>query len=512
MSRLVGYAHLRDTLGLAAFPVEPPAQVKPVQRLDDAGTFLGVPAAMAPEPDDLLGHALFALKHEGTNLQVLAEALPKIGPGPLLHGLQETPNGQYLRLAAYLWETFTGDALKDAPEVGGPTVPVFDPERYIVLDRPVVRSARWRVAFNGLGSLRACMTVRRTPAIAAALTHDVLAQATTLQREVDPALFERALAWAYLGETRASFEIEREAPSAEKAQSFAALLRHAHAPTPVTEDYLVALQRATVSNPYDRAAAFRHEQNWLQDGAPGTLGVTYVPPPPDLARELMDELMAFANGPARGVDPLVAAACISFAFVFIHPFMDGNGRLSRFLFHHALCQSGHLPDGLILPVSIAIEQNEREYLEALQSFSRPARQLWRVEQVDTERFRFALAGTASAYRYWDATACVAFGLRMAKAALDTHLLGQLRFMRHYDAVAREINARFDIRGPVLRTLIVAAIDQGGRLSKRRRDQYAAAVPAEAFHAIERAVHVALEGDGGGRTRAGAVRARKGAKR
>jgi hypothetical protein len=335
------------------------------------------------------------------------------------------------------------------------------------------------------------MTVRRTPAIAAAQGNDLLAQARALQHEVGPALFERALAWAYLGETRASFEIEREAPSADKAQAFVDLLKHAHAPHPLTEDYLVELQRATVSNPHDRAAAFRHEQNWLQDGAPGALGVTYVPPPPDLARDLMGELMAFANGPARRIDPLIAAASISFAFVFIHPFMDGNGRLSRFLFHHALCQSGQLPDGLILPVSIAIEQNEAAYLEALQTFSRLARQLWRVEQVDAERFNFALTGSPAVYRYWDATPCVEFGLRMARSALDTHLLGQLRFMRHYDAVAREINQRFDIRGPILRTLIVACIEQGGRLSKRRRDQFAIAVPEAAFDAIERSVRAVL---------------------
>jgi len=35
---------------------------------------------------------------------------------------------------------------------------------------------------------------------------------------------------------------------------------------------------------------------------------------------------------------LVRAAVVSFAFVFIHPFMNGNGRLSRFLIHHCLGQ------------------------------------------------------------------------------------------------------------------------------------------------------------------------------
>ncbi len=492
MSRTLGYEHLRSALDLTAFPPERPARKASVKRLVDRGDHLAVPRELAPPAEDLLVHALFALKHEGTNLQVLAEALPRIGGDAILRGLQETPNGRYLRLAAWLWETFTGQTLDGAPPAAGPVVPVFDPARYVVPDGPGLRSPRWRVVFNGLGTPQACMTVRRTPAISAALQNDLLAEVRALQQQADPALLDRALAWAYLGETRASFAIEREPPTEDKARTFMRLLRHAHTREPLSEDLLVDLQRATVSNPYDRAAAFRHEQNWLQDGAPGSLGVTYVPPPPDLARELMDALMAFANGAARTVDPLVAAACVSFAFVLIHPFMDGNGRLSRFLFHQQLCQSGQLPDGLILPVSIAMAQHEHEYLQTLQSFSRPARERWRVEAIDAEHFHFTFTGKPSLYRYWDATPCVEFGLKMARSALDLHLQGQLRSLQQYDTVARAINQRYDLRGPILRTLIVACIEQGGRLSKRRRDQYAYAVPDGAFEAIEQAVREVLD--------------------
>jgi hypothetical protein len=491
VSRTLGYERLRSALELSAFPLERPAREASVKQISDRGDHLAVPRELAPAAEDLLGHALFALKHEGTNLQVLAEALPRIGGDAILRGLQETPNGRYLRLAAWLWETFTGDTLDGAPPAAGLVVPVFDPARYVVPNGPGLRSRRWRVVFNGLGSPQACMAVRRTPAITAALQSDLLADVRALQQQADPALLDRALAWAYLGETRASFEIEREPPSEQKARAFVQLLRHAHARQPLSEDLLVELQRATVSNPYDRAAAFRHEQNWLQDGAPGSLGVTYVPPPPELARELMDALMVFANGAARKVDPLVAAACVSFGFVLIHPFMDGNGRLSRFLFHHQLCQSGQLPDGLILPVSIAMAQHEREYLQALQSFSRPARERWRVEAIDTDRFHFSFTGAPAVYRYWDATPCVEFGLKMARSALDLHLQGQLRSLQQYDTIARTINPRYDLRGPILRTLIIACIEQGGRLSKRRRDQYAYAVPDGAFEAIEQAVREVL---------------------
>ena len=65
----------------------------------------------------------------------------------------------------------------------------------------------------------------------------------------------------------------------------------------------------------------------------GAAGVSYVPPWPDLAVELMAGLMRLANHRPASLDVLVHAAVVSFAFVFIHPFMDGNGRLSRYLIH-----------------------------------------------------------------------------------------------------------------------------------------------------------------------------------
>lgn len=480
----VGYEHLRQHLRLSAFAPLQPALIKPVLRIDASDAFIAVPAAVAPANDDLLGHVVFALKHEGTNLQVLAEALPHLDAAQLVAALRATPSGKYLRIAGYLWEALLGRQLDGLPVLAGATVPVFDPQRYVTAPGP--RSARWRVQFNGLGSLDWCATVRRTPAIEAGLAADVLTRANAFAASTEPAMLDRALSWAYLGETRASFEIERETPAPDKARAFVELLRHAHTRHPLSEDYLVQLQTATVANPFDRAAAFRHQQNWLSDGAAGVLGVSYLPPPPAQVPELMQALMTFANTQAGHVDPLVMASVLSFGFVFIHPFMDGNGRLSRFLVHHALCQSGRLRDGLILPVSIAMARHEDDYLSALKGFSRPARERWDVSMLDADTFDFRFNGSAYLYRYWDATDCVVFGIRMAQAALSENLQQQVAFARRYDRIVKAINVRFDIRNPVLSTLVLSALEHG-RLSKRRRDQFAHAVPAGGFEAIEQAV-------------------------
>jgi len=47
-----------------------------------------------------------------------------------------------------------------------------------------------------------------------------------------------------------------------------------------------------------------------------------------------------------------------------------------FFFHKVVCGHGQLPNGLVLPVSAVMKRHEARYLQALQSFSRPARALW----------------------------------------------------------------------------------------------------------------------------------------
>lgn len=494
--RSIGYQFLRERLALPVFAVAQPAQVAPVSRLSADGDALRVPAAVAPASDDVLDHVLFALKHEGVNLQVLSLALPRVAPERMLAALAVAPNGRFIRIACHLWEAFSGKQLPVEPPPGAHYAAVFDARRYHT--GASRRDARWRVDFNGLGDLRWCPTVRRTAAVERLVAADILQRARRFVHDSAPQLVQRTLAWAYLHETHSSYAIERERPAADKASAFAALLRQAHAPRELSEQYLVELHSAVMSNPLERAVEFRSRQNWLRNGLRGALGVSYVPPEPDVAVELMDALMAFANGarewPRLGLDPLVAAAVASFGFVFIHPFMDGNGRLSRFLLHKALCLSGQLDGGMLLPVSAAMQRNEHDYLQALQSFSAAARELVGVTWLGEDRFAFerrpGAVGTVF-YRYWDATACVEFSLRMAEQALQVDLQRQALFLSRFDAVQRAVQQRFDVRGPVLATLVALCLDSGGVISKNKRKRYADVVQPQAFDCIEQAARAAL---------------------
>ncbi|MCV4290449.1 hypothetical protein OH708_21280 [Pseudomonas capsici] len=73
----MGYAHLIDAMGLKTIGVKNPALVQPVTRIERIDGAVAVPQAVA-EPEDFLAHIIFALKHEGVNLAILAQALPRI--------------------------------------------------------------------------------------------------------------------------------------------------------------------------------------------------------------------------------------------------------------------------------------------------------------------------------------------------------------------------------------------------------------------------------------------------
>lgn len=482
MSQL-GYAFLLHSLRLSVFEPVRPARTASVTRVTHTPDARLIPAHVAPSGADPLDHVLFALKHEGVNLQILAQALRHVPAATMLDAIKASPSGGYIRVACFLWEYFNAQTLEDLPVIAGPTVNLFDPKKYVT--GPASRNAKWRVNFNGLGSLQYCVAVERTPVIEELLALDILASAEAFLSNLGFAAADRAMAWAYLHETESSFAIEREKPSANKADAFVEILKQAHQPRALDEAYLVELQNTAITNPLDRAVAYRHQQNWLRGPLRGAAGITYVPPPPALVPSLMDGLLAFANA-ANKIDPLVTAAITSFAFVFIHPFMDGNGRLSRFLFHHALCQSGRLSNGLLLPVSVAMKRNEAAYLKALQSFSAPARKCWDVRWIGDDDYDMRFLSDDSLYRYWDATLCVEFGLKMARQALEHDLKEETEFLAKFDRIFKAVDDRFDIRGNDLTTLVLSCLQNNGRVSANRRKKFELSVQPAVFDAIEEA--------------------------
>jgi fido (protein-threonine AMPylation protein) len=112
------------------------------------------------------------------------------------------------------------------------------------------------------------------------------------------------------------------------------------------------------------AGRWRTVQNWIGGGRTPRLA-TYVPPPPELVPEAMDDLLAFL---ARDdVHPVAQAAIGHAQFESIHPFTDGNGRIGRALIGAVFRRRG-LTTTLTAPVATALVADRARYFDHLQRY------------------------------------------------------------------------------------------------------------------------------------------------
>ena len=113
---------------------------------------------------------------------------------------------------------------------------------------------------------------------------------------------------------------------------------------------------------------------------------------PDSIEALCD---AFDDAIARNeADPLLIIPMFILDFLCIHPFNDGNGRMSRLLTLLLLYRAGYIV-GKYISIEKVIETSKDTYYEALQSSS----QGWHEEENDYAPFvRYMLGVILSAYR------------------------------------------------------------------------------------------------------------------
>ncbi len=474
MLPVIGYEYLLSQLALRMPPRDRPAQVRPVTRVERMPDLLAVPRHVAPAAGaPVLDHVLFALKHEGARLDILHEALKRVPADELVRALTAQRLGAYLRRAAFIWEKANGQSLPlPWDSTGGNYIDFFAPGTYYTGPQ-WERSRKYRVNFNGIGPYEFCPVVARNAALEQRGQAVLERLHTWVSDPQNLGVIDRVMNWAYLSETRDSYAIENETPAPDKERAFLLTMEQLRDQRPLSEEYLVDLQNLVITSAIKQEQAFRHEQNWLQRGGHGALAVRYLPPPPAQVGELMGGLMRMANAREGNVPPLVKAALVSFGFVFVHPFMDGNGRLSRLLAHHSLSFQGALPtvngNPAILPLSVAMKRHEADYLAALESFSKPARQLWDVTYVTENEFLFDFRSSPLVYAHWSGEAAASFVTRSAEQALEHSLVEETAFLQAYDRAYEQIDREFDLPNRTINLLIQWIRQNHCRMPERRRN-------------------------------------------
>jgi len=94
--------------------------------------------------------------------------------------------------------------------------------------------------------------------------------------------------------------------------------------------------------------------------------ILFNPTPPWLVKKEMDDVLEWVkeNQEKKDIHPLVVIANFIFEFLAIHPFKDGNGRLSRTLTNLMMLQNGYMYTPYVSLEEI-IEDKQSEYYFAL---------------------------------------------------------------------------------------------------------------------------------------------------
>lgn len=117
----------------------------------------------------------------------------------------------------------------------------------------------------------------------------------------------------------------------------------------------------------DRAdrGRFRDVQSWIGGSDHSPRNALYVPPPPELVTELLDDLMAFVG--RDDVPALVQAAIAHAQFESIHPFTDGNGRIGRALINAVMRRRG-ITTKVVVPLASALVAHRDRYFDQLTAY------------------------------------------------------------------------------------------------------------------------------------------------
>jgi hypothetical protein len=463
-----GYAWLIERYGLRV-PLPPRlAGIAERHHRVETESWLLLTPRHAPRPT--LGDQLtFALKWEGVDLSVLAALAKAVPADDVAAVVRSAPAGQYARRLWFIWEWLTRTTL-DVPgsDAKRSIVPVLDPEQQVGLATGDV-SPRHRVRNTLPGTPDFCPLVRCTESIVRAQGLALDARARQVIARTHPDVLARAAAFLQLSDSRASFAIEQERPTRDRAHRWAQAIARAGA-TALSTDALIELQRIVIGDDRFVSLGLRTEGGFV-----GAHDRSTREPLPEHISARADDLRSLVNGviayDARvrehGMDPVVAAAALSFGFVYIHPFTDGNGRLHRWLIHHTLAAMGYSPPGVVFPVSATMLREIDEYRRVLESYSRPLLACidWRPTASQNVE---VLNATGDYYRYFDATAHAAFLYGCVEQAVTRELPAEVAYLEAYDRFTELVHRIVDMPQDLTDLLHHFLRQNGGVLSQRAR--------------------------------------------
>jgi Fic family protein len=487
--RSAGYTYLMDQLGFTGIPNWHQSYISAtsIQHLKQHGNIIEELYRSSHWPGDkLVDHLEFALKYDGVNLALLSRIFEYLSEKELAEYIQSKPTSKYARRIWFFYEFLTGRKLPIDDLLYGNYVDALDQDKYYTLNKGE-KSSRQRINNNLLGPTSFCPIIRKTQMLSLMEKDDLRQRCETMLANYSPELLRRATNYLYSKETKSSFEIEHIAHDASRVEKFITILKLAELEDYVDKDRLIEIQHSIV-DPRFKDIDYRSSQNYIgQTLAFYKEVIHYICPKPLDLPALMSGLMESHQKMKKSqISAIIHATVISYGFVYLHPFEDGNGRIHRFLIHNILAQKGILPTGIMFPVSAVMLKHSADYDASLEAFSQPLLQLIEYSLDDIGQMTVA-NDTACWYRFIDLTlqaeALYAFVIKTIDDEMDL----ELKFLASYDQAKKRIQGIVDVPDRLIDLFIHLLTQNNGKLSTGKKSTHFNMLTDNEIEAMEGAV-------------------------
>ena len=136
----------------------------------------------------------------------------------------------------------------------------------------------------------------------------------------------------------------------------------------LNEDILLELHRVLTKNTLEESdiARYRKDEDDIVVGGVNNSEIYHIPPSEEFVRKEIKKLIGYANNDTKDssfIHPIIKAIIIHFWIGYLHPFVDGNGRMARALFYWYLLREGYWVFSY-LPLSKVIKDSPAQYRDA----------------------------------------------------------------------------------------------------------------------------------------------------
>lgn len=479
-STVVGYASIIQKLNLE---IPFPDQIavissKALIKSNDEDRLIIHSKSYQPEDDQkvneieaLYKHLVFALKYEGVNLLVISALTRHYDMKQLGEMINIEPTGRYSRR---LWFLIEWVLKKELP--GIQSISKTKKSYVNAVDEKLQygikgeKSPRHLVINNLPGVQEFCPLVRKTSVLERYHKADLSNKKSTYLHGIRKDLLLRASAFLLLKDSKASFTIEGESPKSKRAALWGNVIGQAGT-RDLSHSELHRLQQQVIENPRFLAMGYRTKGGFVgeHDRQAGTPLPEHISAKHEDLEILMQGFIDTAGILTKSnIDGVIAATIISFGFVFIHPFEDGNGRIHRYLIHHVLSQKEFSQQGVIFPVSASILNQIDTYRKVLEHYSHPLLSLIDWEGTKDHNVK-VLNDTIDFYKFYDATKQAEFLYDCVNETIDTIIPEEVEYLRRFEEFKSYLDDHFEMPDRLV-NLLVRFLDQAdGKLSKRAKE-------------------------------------------